>query len=158
MDNYITDEGNKREEPTKPDTPVVPDEPEDPKDPEPVVPVYPTFNNPQWTLKCSYENTMTVFMQLPDSLCDSSNNNDNIAVLCGDEVRGVLYNQKLSDKDNVWMGMIYGEAREALRIGYYSSTSFHLYYTANTFNFASDTQYGTIDNPMKPGFSIVTQK
>lgn len=164
IDDYISDEKYKREEP-KVEEPQDPEKPEDPE-PEPVpepepepLPVYPTFNDPKWAdaVVKSYENTMVVTVQLPDSLISSFNMNDKMAVLCGNEVRGVLDIYTLSATNNVWMGMVAGNGGETLRIGYYSATNYYLYYSSGTFPFVSDTHYGTIGNPIKQGFTIVTQ-
>lgn len=139
VDDFITEEGNKRQE-------------------QHIDPVYPRFSDPMWTQLKRYENSMVVAIQLPDSLISSFNKNDKMAVLCGEEVRGVLDVYALSQTENVWMGMVSGDTNETLRIGYYSASTRYMYYSKDNLRFTTDSHYGTIDNPVRVAFSIVTKK
>lgn len=120
---------------------------------------YPTFSSPQWAQQVvsEYEHTMTVFAVLPDSLEANRSDDDEMAVLCGSVVRGSLTYTKLSSTQGVWMGMVYGNVNDALKIGYYGAKYSHLYYTPTTFALTSDGHYGTVDTPKKISLSVVTK-
>lgn len=156
IDNYIADASMARDkesekDTTKQDTDTIYIKPV----------VYPTFSDPLWKYTIStanYDNTMTVIAQLPDSLAASSSSNDKMAVLSGDTPRGILEYTPLSDTEGVWMGMVYGNGGEALRIGFYQTSTLYLYYTDTTFPFTADGHYGTLDNPLTLGLSVVTEQ
>lgn len=124
-------------------------------------PVYPEFDAPQWDaagIENKYDNNMTVYVVLPDSLASTAHSDDEIAVFCGDECRGVAYSESLGNGKSVWMAMVYGNDGDALTFKYYSASSRHLYNTGSTISFSGDTQYGNVDAPVALSLVIVSEK
>lgn len=145
------------DDPVTPDPPIV-----DPNPPNtPVEPTYPTFGAPSWgvTNASLYEHTMVVSLVLPDSLCRTESQLDQISVFVGEECRGVAERIEISYGKHVWMGMVYGNSSsEQLLLKYYSYTTKHIYQSTNTISFVIDGVIGTIDNPEIIGMNIVASK
>lgn len=114
--------------------------------------VNPTYDPPHWNVATAsqYECTMTMVLRLSESKNSQESQDDEMAVFCGTECRGVAERIAIGEDRYVWMALVYGQAdgEQTLTIKYYSSTSKSLYQTSTTIPFARDTHYGTLDSPM----------
>ena len=148
------EDSNKEEQPDppKPDNPDKPDKPDNPE--------YPTFDKPNWTVNYkTYEYSMTAIVQLPDSLSSTETSDDVLALFNDKECRGTGERIHISDKNYVWMVMVYGnKADEELHFMYYSNSNKHKYKSSSTLMFSADTKFGTIDKPEIIPMNIVTDK
>lgn len=146
--------GGGDEEPAPPQPPIV-----DPDDP-PTPPEYPTFAKPNWTVSdySIYENSMTAYLALPDSLKADQLATDEVAVFCSSECRGVAERIEVSSGKYVWIAYIHGnDASDVLTVKYYSVQTKHMYQYEFTFPFEKDGHYGNIDNPKVIGLKIRTE-
>lgn len=151
-------------DPKDPDTPSEPDkdsdEGSDTPTPTPTPPSYPTFDKPNWSVtdNSSYENSMTAYITLPDSLLSDVMDADEMAVFCNSVCRATAERIEVSPGEYIWIAYIYGNTdNETLTIKYYSSKTSHMYNSENTFPFQKDKHYGNIDNPQVVGMKIRTE-
>lgn len=145
-----------------PDDPDNPDEPENPDNPPtpPTPPVYPTFTQPNWSVSdyTVYENSMTAYFSLPDSLSADQSSTDEIAVFCASECRGVAEWVEVSSGKYVWIVYIHGnEESDMLTVQYYSAQTKHIHQSDVTFSFVKDGHRGNIDSPQVLGLKIRTE-
>lgn len=149
--------GGGNDNPTPPQPPVV--DPENPDNP-PTPPEYPTFAKPNWSISdySIYENSMTAFLSLPDSLTANQQITDEMAVFCDSECRGVAERVEVSSGKYVWIAYVHGDVdADALTVKYYSVQTKHMYQSETTFSFEKDGHYGNIDNPKVIGLKIRTE-
>lgn len=146
--------GGGDEEPDPPQPPIV-----DPDDP-PTPPEYPTFAKPNWTVSdySIYENSMTAYLALPDSLKADQLATDEVAVFCSSECRGVAERIEVSQGDYVWVAYVHGNDEDcALTVKYYSVQTRHMYQSEITFSYEKDGHYANIDAPQILGLKICTE-
>ena len=146
--------GGGDEEPAPPQPPIV-----DPDD-TPTPPEYPTFAKPNWTVSdySIYENSMTAYLALPDSLKADQLATDEVAVFCSSECRGVAERIEVSQGDYVWVAYVHGNDEDcALTVKYYSVQTRHMYQSEITFSYEKDGHYANIDAPQILGLKICTE-
>ena len=155
--------GGGDEYPIPPTPPVInpdnPDSPDNPDDP-PAPPEYPTFAKPNWTVSdySIYENSMTAYLALPDSLKADQLATDEVAVFCSSECRGVAERIEVSQGDYVWVAYVHGNDEDcALTVKYYSVQTRHMYQSEITFSYEKDGHYANIDAPQILGLKICTE-
>ncbi len=114
-------------------------------------PNYPTYDTPKWSVANSntYEHSMSAIVMLPSALQPYENDNDELAIFCGDECRGTAERIKVNSQTSVWMMLIYGtdNNNEMLYFKYYSSNEKMMYKDTSHINFENDEKYGTFDDP-----------
>jgi hypothetical protein len=66
---------------------------------------------------------------------------------------------EIGHEKHVWMAMVYGgEESEDLTVRYYSSVTKYMYESSRSVTFATDCNYGTIDEPKVLELEIVMEK
>ena len=106
---------------------------------------------PNWKATDAYafESTMTACFTLPSTMKLSTK--DELAVLCGDEVRGVATRVNVSGS-YVWMVVIGADPGDVLTVKYYSASAQRIYTSTSVITFTADAQAGTPDAPQELTF------
>lgn len=111
---------------------------------------YPKSPSPSWTVDDSgkYPATMTVVIQLPESLQHLSAAGDQLGAFTGNECRGIAQVVQMNGR-TVYFILIHGTSSEKAELSfqYYGAANSRMYATGAILAFEADGNYGTVDVP-----------